>query len=105
MKKKKLKILRNEKVIFQGKFIDLPIKETCIINKSIELFDDEDPCIIHQSYVIKEFADQLKTLFKVHKTNTILGKEYAKELSFLDYMDVQDLIFELEGWYYESLFR
>lgn len=97
MKKLKLKIHRNDKTIFYGKFIDLPIREINIINKSIELFDDEDPCIIHQSYVIKEFADQLKTLFKINNTTTILGKEYQKELSFLDYMDIQDLIFELEG--------
>ena len=97
MKKKKLKILRNEKVIFQGKFIDLPIKETCIINKSIELFDDEDPCIIHQSYVIKEYADQLLTLFKRNDANTILGKDYVKELEFLDYEEIEQLIFELQG--------
>ena len=73
-KKKTLKILRNDKAIFNGKFIDLPIKEAYLISKSIELFDDEDPCIIHQSYVIKEYADQLFTLFKMHETNTIIGK-------------------------------
>ena len=97
MKKRKVKILKNDNVLFHGKFIDLPIKEAYIIAKSVELFDDEDPCIIHQSYVIKEFGDQLLTLFEVNKVETILGKEFEKELAFLDYIDIQNLIFELEG--------
>jgi len=96
-KKKTLKILRNEKVIFNGKFIDLPIKESYIIQKSVELFDDEDPCIIHQSYVIKEFADQLLTLYKINDTNKIMGKDFLSKLDFIDYTDLQDLVFELEG--------
>lgn len=97
MKKKKIRIVRNGKELFNGKFIDLPIKELYIINKSVELFDDEDPCIIHQSYVIKEYADQLLTLFKIHDTNTILGLKYEQELAFIDYTDIQDLVFELVG--------
>jgi len=96
-KKKTLKILRNDKAIFNGKFIDLPIKEAYLISKSIELFDDEDPCIIHQSYVIKEYADQLFTLFKMHETNTIIGNTYADELAFIDYTDIKELVFELVG--------
>lgn len=96
-KKKTLKILRNEKIIFNGKFIDLPIKETYLIKKSVELFDDDDPCIIHQSYVIKEYADQLLTLFKLHDRNTINGKEFKEDLSFIDYTDLQELTFELVG--------
>jgi hypothetical protein len=97
MKKNKVRIVRKEKELFNGKFIDLPIKEQYIINKSIELFDDEDPCIIHQSYVIKEFADQLFTLFKIYETNTISGIDHKEELAFLDYTDIQDLVFELMG--------
>lgn len=97
MKKNKVRIVRNEKELFNGKFIDLPIKEKYIIDKSIELFDDEDPCIIHQSYVIKEFADQLFTLFKINESNTILGIEHTEELAFLDYTDIQELVFELMG--------
>ena len=96
-KKKKLKITRNEKTIFHGKFIDLPIKETYIIEKSIELFDEEDPCIIHQSYVIKEFADHLITLFKLNDTTLLLGQEIQKEIEFLDYTDIENLTFVLEG--------
>ena len=96
-KKKRLRILRNEKEIFNGKFIDLPIKETFIINKSVELFDDEDPCIIHQSYVIKEFADQLLTIFKLNEETIISGKEHGKELAFIDYTNVEELTFELMG--------
>lgn len=95
--KLKVKISRNEKELFYGKPIDLPIKDQYIIDKSIELFDDEDPCIIHQSYVIKEFADQLINLFRLDETNTIYGKDYAKELAFLDYTDIENLTFNLEG--------
>ena len=93
----KIRISRNNEELFYGKPIDLPIKEQFIIDKSIELFDDEDPCIIHQSYVIKEFADQLITLFRANDTQTVLGKDYITELAFLDVTDVENLTFELEG--------
>ena len=97
MKKRKLKITRNDEILFEKKFIDLPIKEEFIIKKSIELFDDEDPCIIHQSYVVKEYADSVLELFKKNDSNIILGKDFLNELEFLNYNNINELTFELLG--------
>lgn len=44
----------DETVIYSGPILDMPIKEEYIIKKSIDIFDDEDPCIIHKSYAIKK---------------------------------------------------
>ncbi len=55
----------NSQTIYEGRISDLPYKEESIKQKSIELFGDDDPCIIHQSYVIKEFTDELLTLLDI----------------------------------------
>lgn len=36
------------------KLSSLPFKEEIIIEKSIELFSDKEPCIIHRTYIIKK---------------------------------------------------
>jgi hypothetical protein len=95
--KHKIKVIKNDKELYFGKPLDLPIRDEFIIKKSVELFDDEDPCIIHQSYVVKEFSDSLVELFLMNETTTIQGKDYINELEFLDYKDLQDLTFELVG--------
>mgnify|MGYP000394751636 FL=1 len=57
-------IIKNERILYEGRISDIPIKEKYIISKSVELFDDDDPCIIHKSYVVKEYADQILDLLK-----------------------------------------
>ena len=94
-KKKTLKILRNDKAIFNGKFIDLPIKEAYLISKSIELFDDEDPCIIHQSYVIKELVSNLLNLFNSSGKKLINAIDYMDDFDVVDFSDISTLSFEL----------
>ncbi len=95
--KHKIKVTKRDKELYFGKPIDLPIRDEFIIKKSVELFDDEDPCIIHQSYVVKEFSDSLIELFIMNETTTIHGKDYIEELAFLDYNNLQELSFELVG--------
>ncbi len=52
---KKTLILKTKEnvVVFKGRPITLPIKETAIKSVCIELFDDADPCIIHESYAVR----------------------------------------------------
>jgi len=45
---------RNGRTKLQCKLSSLPLKEEKIIEKSIELFNDPEPCIIHKSYVIRK---------------------------------------------------
>ena len=90
-------IIKNEKILYEGRISDIPIKEKFIISKSVELFDDDDPCIIHQSYVIKEYVDQLLSVFKCMKKSEIAVKNHLEELSFLDFMELEKLIINLKG--------
>lgn len=42
--------------------LQLPIKENVIIEKSIELFDDDEPCIIHRTYVMKKLMLEIDSI-------------------------------------------
>ncbi len=95
--KQKIKITRGDTLVYSGRVIELPAKDQEVINKSIELFDDEDPCIIHQSYVLKEFADTILTLLRKNKNQPIYGKDYADKLYFLDVREIEDIKIELVG--------
>lgn len=97
MKKKTIKITKNDQVLYNGKLIDLPLKDEYIIKKSIELFDDDDPCIIHKSYVMKGYADSLLELFKKEGTTQLNGVDYIKEFSPIDLMETDQLVFIIEG--------
>ena len=45
--------------IYEDRFSSLPIKENGIITESMELFHDSEPCIIHRTYIIKKFYQEL----------------------------------------------
>ncbi|RDY32213.1 hypothetical protein [Lachnotalea glycerini] len=47
-------IMYDNQIIYKGKIENIPIKEHIIIEQSILQFGDDDPCIIHRSYVIKK---------------------------------------------------
>jgi hypothetical protein len=54
----------NGNVFLKEKLTSLPIKEECIINKSIELFGDCEPCIIHRTYVMKMIYFEIDDYFE-----------------------------------------
>lgn len=91
--KENIIVKRNLEVLYKGRLFDLPIKEKHIVNKSIEIFGDDEPCIIHQSFVIKEILSELLVLFK--ENSVIKGKDYIKDLSFLNYEDIESISLEL----------
>lgn len=53
----------NGETIFQGVLTSLPLKEDTIIKKSIELFNDSEPCIIHKSYTMKKLFFEVENFF------------------------------------------
>jgi hypothetical protein len=71
-------------VIFSGNILDLPIQNQYIIKRSIELFDDPDPCIIHKSYVIRKIVEEIKVLLQVKDQTGISLSKYGEELHFLE---------------------
>lgn len=95
--KQKIIISTNDKVIYKGRISDIPIKETAIIQKSIELFDDDEPCVIHQSYVIKEYVDDLLTIFKNENTKKLHLSEVKDKVGFLNIEDIEHTTITLEG--------
>jgi len=95
--KQKIQILDGSKVLYEGRISDIPIKEEFIIQKSIELFDDEDPCIIHQSYIIKEYVDVILGLFNQFQTKRLVLSELKSPLSFLNIEHGENCVILLEG--------
>lgn len=57
---KKYLVIKDEdnNIVFKGKPIALPIKETAITAVCIELFDDPEPCVIHASYATQTIIDR-----------------------------------------------
>jgi hypothetical protein len=95
--KEKVIIKRDSTVLFRGGILDIPIKESAIVAKSIEVFGDDDPCIIHQSYVIKELVSNLIDIFNKSQSKEIKGESYLLELSFLDFEDIATISIEIMG--------
>lgn len=93
--KQRVKLHDKNTVLFEGRISDVPIKPDAIVQKSIELFGDDDPCVIHQSYVIKEYADRLLETFHRDKSHQLHLSNHG-DLSFLDVPD-GDWILELLG--------
>ena len=82
--------------IYQGKVINLPFKKQAIKDKCIELFNDDDPCIIHESYAINKFAEQLVTLFNQQSQTNVQLKDIAHDLDFIDIPDLASYMMTLE---------
>lgn len=50
-------------VVTSCKIISLPIKEESIISKSVEFFNDPEPCFIHRSAVMKRIITEIDDYF------------------------------------------
>ncbi len=90
--KKTIVIERNGERLYKGKMQNMPVKSEAIDEKSIELFNDEDPCIIHQSYCMKEFASHLESLFTSEGSDTLNAENFKEELAFLDVDSLDNVI-------------
>lgn len=99
MKKKKpeVTVYKNDIVIYDGRLLELPIKDKYITQRSIELFDDDDPCIIHKSYIMKDFSDTILSLFKDNKTTTLKGIDFPEKFEVIDFIDTDKLVIKLKG--------
>lgn len=95
--KQQIIITKQGDVLYKGRISDIPIRLGSIIQKSIELFDDDDPCIIHQSYVIKEYVNEILGVFKNQNNEPIELEKHPKLQSFLDIDDVTGCEIVLKG--------
>ncbi|MDY0075566.1 MAG: hypothetical protein RBR75_06820 [Acholeplasmataceae bacterium] len=73
-------------IIYEGNPLNLPIKRHKIQEKSMEVFRDPDPCIIHQSYVIQSFVELLIGDLPIDQE--ISFKELSIDTEWLDMKDI-----------------
>jgi hypothetical protein len=82
--KYKIIIKKDDHIIFDGKLINLPIKKEVLKQKSFEMFADNEPCIIHQTFVIETFCDALISRFKDNLNQEIKLSKDIEEIKFID---------------------
>jgi hypothetical protein len=91
MKQKIIITNKNQEIIFQGNPYNLPIQYETIKQKSIELFNDDEPCVIHQSYATQKLIDDFMKQFSgiiIHEVPFIkLNVDYQ----FIKLDQIQDL--------------
>jgi len=90
-------IKREDEVLYSGPVLEIPIKKEVIDKMSLEVFGDGDPCVIHQSFIIKEIVSNLIDLFKISETDILQGSKYKKDLDFLNFENINELTIELMG--------
>ncbi|MBU1094062.1 MAG: hypothetical protein KKH01_06345 [Firmicutes bacterium] len=90
--------IKNSKnrVLFKGKPIALPIKEKAVTLKSIELFSDPEPCVIHQSYASQKLADEFLALFPTLPITDFSLAHYEQKLDFIDIPDIETCFLSIE---------
>lgn len=59
----------NNEILSEKRVIDIPLKEKTIISKSIEWFNDPEPCMIHRSAVMKRLYFELLEYLESQKNN------------------------------------
>lgn len=62
-KKRYLTVTQNETLLYEGLWNDLPLTEKVILEKSIEFFNDKEPCAIHRGAVHMRLLAELEQLF------------------------------------------
>jgi hypothetical protein len=93
--KERVIVKREDYILYDGNILDLPLKDKYITELSIKIFDDDDPCIIHQSYVIKELVSNLLNLFKSQDKDILKAVDFLDEFDVVDFSDIYTLTFEL----------
>lgn len=69
--------------------LDCPVKEEIILNKSIELFNENDPCIIYKSYARKKILLEFEhTINQIYFSNNIIETAVITEEKMINIFDV-----------------
>jgi hypothetical protein len=74
-------------VIFCGLITELPLREDYIITKSIERFNESEPCIIYRTSIAKRFYLQLFEKLKYFKENNITSILCSDVYEFFNSID------------------
>jgi len=83
----------NDEKVLERNLLKLPLKEDYIINKSKELYSEEEPCIIYRTAIInKTGLEILKIVEEKNMVNKKIEYREFKEL-FGDILDISEEIF------------
>lgn len=74
-----VRVLAGERVLYEGKLKDIPLKETVILEKSVHFFNDPEPCYIHRGAVRIRLTEELhqELLARTDGTPGPVFTEYA----------------------------
>lgn len=87
----------NNKRLYKGSLIGLKYRKEAISNKCLELFNDENPCIIHESYAIESLSEVVEQiLLSEGSKHLTINKELKEKLKDIDLDEYTDLQLELE---------
>lgn len=88
--KKIIFIDKNGNEIMNVPVIEMPIHEKIIIEKSIELFNDDEPCIIHKTFAIRAIMFEIcEYLNQILNSDNEVLKESINEKT-LKLINIQD---------------
>lgn len=71
-------------LLFQGEIGELPLKEEYILEKSMELFHEKDPCIIYRTHISKKFCLELMDAIERLRKVDLPCSEIAESLRGTD---------------------
>lgn len=92
-------IIKNDAMntLFKGPLLNLTYHKESIKKMCIELFDDENPCIIHESFVIQKFAEQMEqSLLAMNQNPLIINEDILKLFPFVNLNQYIGCMLELE---------
>jgi sugar-specific transcriptional regulator TrmB len=87
---------QNQKVLFKGNPLSLPYKKDSIVSKCIELFNDHDPCIIHESYAIHQLSEELIGILRRYNQLEIPVQNIILDVPFIDFSKYADGLLKIE---------
>ncbi len=79
----------NNELLFIGELDSIPIKEAVIISKSIEFFNDHNPCYIHRGAVTVRLLGEIEAYLKMHAEKVFIVDRHA--WSVVDYIDIDGI--------------
>lgn len=79
----------NDKLLFEGELDSIPIKEDVIIRKSIEFFNDHNPCYIHRGAVTVRLLGEIDGYMKMQAGSSIIVDRHAENV--VGYIDIEGI--------------
>lgn len=81
-KNPQISVYQDNRLLYQGNWMEIPLREDVIIENSIRFFDDPAPCFIHQNAVRVRLLSQLELDYKSISSSDDM-KKWLKNLTYI----------------------